>query len=117
MAKWKKIDGYKGLYWINENGQIQSRRFGKRRLLKPRISTAGYLFVTLCMDKVIKHYYIHRLVYEYFVGPILPGFIINHEDLNKCNNHISNLNQMTPQANIDHYRSVKKKMEMELEFL
>lgn|SRR3990167_3210719 len=37
----------------------------------------------------------HVLVWESFNGPIPPGYVIHHKDLNPGNNHISNLKCLT----------------------
>lgn len=47
-------------------------------------------------------FYVHRLVYRKYVGPLLEGFEINHKDGNKKNNHVSNLEQVTPYENQIH---------------
>jgi hypothetical protein len=43
---------------------------------------------------------IHTLVYEHFLGNIQEGYIIDHIDENKSNNHISNLQIMTHSENL-----------------
>lgn len=42
-------------------------------------------------DKKVVVKYVHRLVWEYFHGPIPKGYIIRHRDGNKLNNEIDNL--------------------------
>ena len=44
----------------------------------------------------------HRLVYLCFVGPIPPGFEINHRDGDRRHNHPTNLEPLTHQGNIQH---------------
>ena len=51
---------------------------------------------------LFKRVSIHRLVYETFVGKIPKGMQINHKDGNKNNNHISNLEVVTPKENTAH---------------
>lgn len=46
--------------------------------------------------------YIHRLVYETFVGEIPEGLEINHKDGNRANNALDNLECLTHRANIKH---------------
>lgn len=43
----------------------------------------------------------HRLVAELFIGDI-EGFVINHKDGNKLNNHVNNLEIVTIKENIQH---------------
>jgi len=38
-----------------------------------------------------KHIYVHRLVWEFYCGPIPKGMMIDHIDMNPTNNYISNL--------------------------
>jgi hypothetical protein len=44
---------------------------------------------------------VHRLVAELFIGEI-EGFVINHKDGNKLNNHVNNLEIVTIKQNIQH---------------
>lgn len=44
---------------------------------------------------------VHRLVAELFIGEI-EGFVINHKDGNKLNNHVDNLEIVTIKENIRH---------------
>lgn len=43
--------------------------------------------------------YVHRLVYEAFIGDIPEGMTVDHEDGNKQNNHVSNLQIMSRGGN------------------
>lgn len=44
----------------------------------------------------------HRVIWETFVGPIPPGYQINHKDLDKKNNRLENLEVVTPKENVRH---------------
>ena len=46
-----------------------------------------------------KSYYYHRLVFEHFYGEIPDGYEIDHVDNNRLNNHISNLQLLSPEDN------------------
>lgn len=48
------------------------------------------------------NFYIHRLVAKYFIGDIPSGYVVNHKDGNKLNNHYSNLEIVTYSENIRH---------------
>lgn len=86
--EWKDIKGYNGLYKCNENGEILNAKTS--HILKP-FSYGGHLGVNLCLNGKRKSFYIHRLIYETFVGEIPEGFIICHLDCNNNNNKLSNL--------------------------
>lgn len=107
----KDIEGYEGLYQIDENGVIFSPArqkgalFCKERYLKYDESNHGhYVRVTLCKNNRPRKYLLHRLVYLHFVGKIPLGMEVNHKDENKSNNHVSNLELMTSKENNHHSR-------------
>ena len=58
----------------------------------------GYLRFRDMNDGKLK--LVHRVIYEKFVGPIPEGIEVNHIDLKKDNNCVSNLNLMTRQQNL-----------------
>jgi hypothetical protein len=82
-------------YVINDKGII--KRNGKVR--KPTITPKGYLRIRLSNNNVVKNFFVHRLVYETFIGDIPNGYYVNHIDENKQNNSIDNLNLMTNKEN------------------
>lgn len=104
---WKNITEYVGIYQISDQGKVRSldRLSSDGRRIKGRILTQvgngyGYYTVQLTNKGISKRYYIHRLVYEAFIGPILNGNDINHIDHNKGNNTPKNLESITHQANL-----------------
>ena len=99
---WKDIKGYKN-YQVSNFGKIKSKpRMGsKGGLLKPFSNYKGYLLVTLFKNKQLKHYQVHRLVYEAFYGKIPFWMQVNHLNERKNDNRLENLNLMTPKQNIN----------------
>lgn len=93
----KDIKGFEGVYQINKNGEVKSLArvkgsvSAKERFLKQETNNAGYKRVTLCKDNKTKRYFVHRLVYETFIGEIPTGLTIHHVDENKLNNGVTNL--------------------------
>ena len=79
------------------------------RPLKKSFIGAGYLNVQLCKEAKYTHKLIHRLVWEAFNGPIPGRLEINHRDLDKTNNHLSNLELVTHQQNLVHVFSLRKR--------
>jgi len=100
------------LYRISEYGHVYSLR--KRKILKGgTLGLPGYEYKAQRLEFKPGHFKtfsIHRLVYQTFVGPIPKGMEINHKDLNKANNHYSNLEVLTHRDNIIHAR-IKKEWE------
>lgn len=109
----KDIKGYEGLYQINKFGVVKSlaRLKGsikcKERILKYDYPKSGYLRVTLSKDNKTTKKFVHRLVYEAFVGDIPKGLTIHHIDENKHNNHIYNLLACTHRQN-NHFSAKAK---------
>lgn len=115
------IEGYDD-YAISSDGDVISYRGRKPIILKPQKaaqSKKGYRQVRLFNDKSLsktqkdkngnyrnigKLLYVHRLVWQMFVGEIPKGMTIDHIDSNPGNNTITNLQLLTPRENtIRHY--------------
>ena len=91
-------------YTIGDKGTVNGIRRDNIGYTKPD----GYRYAYL---KDIGWRYVHRLVYETFVGPIPEGLEINHKDGNKLNNTVANLEATTHQKNIEHsYKVLKRKI-------
>lgn len=100
------IPGYEGLYAVNIKGDVLSYpknwRNKETKLLTPRLHTNGYLRVQLSKNKQKKDFYIHRLVALTFLPNLDNYKQINHKDLNKKNNNISNLEWCNSSYNQSH---------------
>ncbi len=103
---WKDIQGYKGMYQVSNTGKVKSmnyRRSGLPGIIVPGDNGSGYQFVNIRdAGKRYRYHYVHRLVWEAFVGPIPEGMQINHKDENKLNNSIDNLEIVTPKQNANY---------------
>jgi len=97
MEGFVDIIDYEKLYKINNEGKIWSEI--KKKMLKPRIHSHGYLRVCLCKENTIKDFYIHRLVAQHFIPNPENFFIIDHIDNNKKNNLMNNLRWTTSSEN------------------
>lgn len=119
---WKDIAGYENLYQVSSFGNVRSKdRTIKRnsdytgdlplkgRLLKARISNAGYKRVTLCKKNKMKTFSVHRLVAITFIDNPQNLPFVNHKDENKLNNHVSNLEWCTNEYNMS-YGTVGKRI-------
>lgn len=107
------ILGFDGQYTITKEGDVFSYKYKKKRKLKPQKATQsrkGYFQVRLFTgqgDTMGKLYYVHRLVYEMFKGEIPENKQIDHIDGNTSNNHVDNLQLLTPRKNMQKW-NVKK---------
>ena len=109
--EWKDIDGYEGIYQVSSFGRVRSLprkvwNYTKPgRILSPYKKKNGYLQLSLNGDeKREKHAYIHRLVAAAFVPNPNNLKQVNHINFNKEDNRAENLEWVTPQQNILHFR-------------
>lgn len=81
----------------------------QERVLKPTRKTR-YPLVGLHRDGVDEIRYVHHLVWEAFCGPLPGGHSVevNHKDLDKQNNALSNLELVTSTGNKIHARDAKR---------
>ena len=103
---WKDIRGYEGLYQVSNKGRVRNLNFhntGKCGLLKLYIDKGNYRRAALCKNGIVRKKFVHRLVYDAFIGNI-PDFkygkgdemlMINHKDENPSNNTVENLELVT----------------------
>jgi hypothetical protein len=106
------MPGYEGLYEIYEDGSVYS--YWRNRFLKPAVQYPGaYGYIQYFLqghNGRHKWWRAHQLVAHEWIGPIpaplhgLFRYEVNHKDLNKRNNHYSNLEYITHQQNILHAR-------------
>lgn len=95
-------------YKICRTGKVYSKE-GKLRKLEKRLRRGKDGKFDYC----IKLYYngkskkwtLQRLVAVCFLGPI-DGYEINHIDRDPTNNHVDNLERMTPSQNQKHWREL-----------
>lgn len=105
MEKWKDIEGFEGLYQVSDTGKVYSIR--RNRILKPKTDKYGYYVVCLWKDKGF-HRTIHRLVAQAFLERVEGKNVVNHKDMDKKNNDVSNLEWTTVKENTVHaYKNSK----------
>ena len=96
---WKQVVGYPD-YEISINGDFR-KKFSKK-LLKPYFNPNKpdeRFRIRVWKDEQRKDIYLHRALYEAFVGPIDHDMTIDHIDGDIFNNSISNLQQLTNREN------------------
>lgn len=108
---WKDVFGYEGIYQVSDFGRIKSldriRCNGKSykgKILKPWKSkyndTDKYrLVISLVKSGKRKHFYIHQLVLNAFIGPCPKEMEICHNNGNGENNNLNNLRYDTRKNN------------------
>ena len=105
QEQWKPIQEFNGEYEVSNLGRVRSmkRYYGVvGRIMPQTIQRTGYYAVTFHMNNKAYCRKVHRLVIEAFTPNPDSLPCINHIDGNKLNNHVSNLEWCTYQANMQH---------------
>ena len=91
---------YTGLYEVSNLGMVKNSKTG--RILKPRKSNRGYLYVDLSKDGKQERFSIHRLVAYNFIfnDNFNEKTQVNHIDQNKQNNKQDNLEWCSSEYNM-----------------
>jgi hypothetical protein len=106
LEQWRPVLGFEGYYEVSDHGSI--RRVKSGHGVKPyapvrlRLSRNGYVRVSLYRDRSPSYHGVHRLVAMAFIGQPLDGQVVNHNDGNKTNNTVANLEWATQSANLRH---------------
>ena len=87
---------------ISNLGNVKSLKYNKERILKIKSDSAGYKFVSLSKNGIVKHILVHRIVALEFLENPLNKKEVNHKDFKRFNNHIENLEWVTSMENTDH---------------
>ena len=109
QEQWKPIKGYEGKYDVSNFGRVRSYYKGLH-IKTQRINNCGYCYVKLYVrGKRQKMARVHRLVAEAFIPNQDNMSDVNHKDMNKLNNHVSNLEWTSHADNVKHsYDSGKR---------
>jgi len=107
---WKLIDGYGEKYMISSHGRVKAilgankwQQYSQERDLTPdKGRKQKYLNVTLLHEGFSKTLKVHRLVATYFCPNPDNKPYVNHKDMDKHNNHYTNLEWVTPKENNQH---------------
>ena len=102
MKEFRKIKSLKFLYEINEDGIL--RNVKSKKVINGYIEKNGYVRVRIenkCLNGVIRTT-IHRLVAEAFIPNPENKPFVNHIDLDKQNNSVTNLEWVTHSENMKH---------------
>lgn len=113
---WKPIPGYEGYYEASNTGRYRSvdrevtRSDGivihiKGRELKFHKGLDNYAIIDLTRDGRTHSVLAHRIFAQLFLPDFDPALTVNHKDDDKFNNAVDNLEMMTIQENIHHFRT------------
>ena len=100
--EWLPVPDFEELYHVSNFGRVKSFWYGKAKILKPLLSTKGYLQVNLHKNDKSKRFRVHRLVALAFVTNPEGKPHINHKDGHPLNCHVSNLEWCTCSENNQH---------------
>lgn len=107
--EWLDILGYEGLYTVDENGNIYSKR--SRKTLKPKTDKYGYKVVALSRNGAVKYKTVHRIVATAFIPNPACKPTVNHINENKSDNRVCNLEWVTHKEN-DNFGSRNTRMSL-----
>jgi len=101
MDDFRPIDGYDG-YYISRDSRVLSLLGREPRLLKQPVNKSGYKRIGIFKGLDKKSFLVHRLVAKAFIPNPRKVNVVNHIDGVKTNNHVDNLEWVTPKENVDH---------------
>lgn len=97
---WKDVIGYENRYMVSNLGRVYSKHY--KKILSPHYIHCGYLQVTFSKNNKPKNFLVHRLVAEAFIPNPLGLPEVNHIDMKRDNNVVTNLEWCTKSENLHH---------------
>lgn len=116
MEVWKDISGYEGYYQVSTYGRVRGidriikltrskMQLRKSKILSQHKTRDQYVLAWLSKDSSSKGFSVHRLVAIAFLPNPNNLKEVNHKDLNKANNHVSNLEWIDKAGNMNHAKA------------
>jgi hypothetical protein len=96
----KQIPGFKDFY-ATKCGRIINLK--RKKFAAQIVDDSGYIRVKMTKKKICKMHSAHRLIALTFLKNPLNKTRVNHEDSNKANNNVKNLEWVTPSGNTQHW--------------
>lgn len=109
--RWLPVVGYEGFYEVSNLGRVRSvdRQIRHRdgslhmypsRVLKPSVTTNGYAYISVSVNKAQRSVAVHRLVATAFLGPAPDGMEVCHRNGDELDNRSENLRYGTHGSNV-----------------
>jgi len=112
IEEWKQIEDFPD-YAVSNKGRVKrttsrpghavGKIISQRLNPNPKYSKCCYPSIRLAKNGTYENIRkVHQLVLTAFIGPRPKGYVSNHKDGNKLNNHIDNLEWTTQSKNVKH---------------
>jgi hypothetical protein len=118
----KEIEGFPEYYITNQGRVLSDRPLGRRsqkptKLREVALSYGSerYYYANIYNENGVRaSLRVHRVVFQHFNPngePLKEGYVIDHINHDKLDNHIDNLRQITQSENSKHYHNNKKSLQ------
>lgn len=97
--EWRPVAEWEGVYDVSSYGRVRNAETGY--ILTPQMARKYYYVHLNHAGRKRRARPVHRLVAIAFI-PGDTALVVNHKDLNRLNNNVSNLEWVTPQDNTRH---------------
>lgn len=99
---WRDVKGQEGRYQASNLGRVRSIMKKEPYVLSESILSDGYARVGLFINGKTKTIRTHRIIATTFIDKPCDNLQVNHKDGDKLNNHVDNLEWVTPKENTRH---------------
>lgn len=100
--EWRSISNFPG-YYISDDGRFKKYERGVWIEIKSYLKESRrghYLRVSLSSaEKKRCHFYVHKLIWEVFVGPVPENYVVDHVNGDRFDNRLENLRLATRSEN------------------